>query len=209
MRLRLANVLREEGRTAEARQLALALLADQRRALGENSPELTNTLPLVARIHSLLGEHELATPVLQDFVRLQRGSDDPIMLIVALQTYAENLRERKLSDQAETASREAIAALKPGSTSMSAVTLRHLLASTLTDQGKHAQAAATLAEAHAIVVTDPRQHALTASTLLLWAKALRAAGDLNAASERLAQALAYAKERNLAEEIKLIESEMK
>jgi hypothetical protein len=92
---------------------------------------------------------------------------------------------------------------------MSAVTLRHLLASTLTDQGKHAQAAATLAEAHAIVVTDPRQHALTASTLLLWAKALRAAGDLNAASERLAQALAYAKERNLAEEIKLIESEMK
>jgi serine/threonine protein kinase len=209
MRLRLANVLREEGRTAEARQLALELLADQRRALGENSPELTNTLPLVARIHSLLGEHELATPVLQDFVRLQRGSDDPIMLIVALQTLAENLRERKLSDQAETASREAIAALKPGSTSMSAVTLRHLLASTLTDQGKHAQAAATLAEAHAIVVTDPRQHALTASTLLLWAKALRAAGDLNAASERLAQALAYAKERNLAEEIKLIESEMK
>jgi serine/threonine protein kinase/tetratricopeptide (TPR) repeat protein len=200
MRLRLCSALRVQDRLPEARDLGIALLADETKALGEDSPELSNTLSILSAIHTQLGEHDRATPLLEHYVRLQRILKDPVLLIVAMQTLSENMRTRGLFTQAETYAREAIAVIKPGSRSPTAVSLRHLLASTLTAQGRHADALATLAEAHTLVLADPAQKNLTANTLLKWGQALVASGDTAAAAAKLRETIGYANANSLSEQ---------
>ncbi|XVJ60098.1 MAG: serine/threonine protein kinase [Tepidisphaera sp.] len=199
-RLRLCSALRDQNRLTEARDLGIALLADEIKALGDESPELANTLSILATIHTLLAEHDRATPLLEHNLRIQRLIKDPVLLIVALQKLSENLSARSLFTQAETNAREAIAVLKPGSRSPTAVSLRHLLASTLTNQGRHAEALATFAEAYTLVLADPAQKNLTANTLLKWSHALVASGNSAAAAEKLRETIAYANANNLSEQ---------
>jgi serine/threonine protein kinase/tetratricopeptide (TPR) repeat protein len=136
VRLRIVTAVRDQKRLAEARDLAVALVADSRRSIGTDSGELSNTLALTADLHTRLNEHAAATPLLEDYLRIANQGGDGVIALVATQLLGQNYLETKRFAEAERLFRGAVATLdQPGRRVASAASYRGHLADAIASRG--------------------------------------------------------------------------
>jgi eukaryotic-like serine/threonine-protein kinase len=194
-RLRLAAALRDQKRWAEAKDLLRPVLDEQRRALGDSSPELLNTLSVLGTVLRNLGEHEESGTCFEDHLRIARTIDNRVMLLVSMQTRGENLIVRGKHVEAEAVFREAIGMLDaPGGHASSGASYRVHLAEALAGQKKHREAAEVLTRAAELAGDAAHQPELRAKIARLHAMQDEALGDRAKAAARFDEAAGlYAK----------------
>jgi eukaryotic-like serine/threonine-protein kinase len=194
-RLRLAAALRDQRRWAEARDLLRPLLDEQRRALGDSSPDLLNTLSVLGTVLRNLGAHEESGTCFEEHLRIARTIDNRVMLLVSMQTRGENLIVRGRHAEAEAIFREAVGILDaPGGHASSGASYRVHLAEALAGQRKHREAAEVLTQASELAGDATHQPEMRAKIARLHAMQDEALGDKVKAAGRFDEAAAlYAK----------------
>ncbi len=190
IRLRLINAIRDQDRVAEARDLAVALVDEERKALGTESPDLLNALTVAARLHTDLGECDRAVADFGEAAKMCKGFNNSVQLIVTLQLWGESCNKLKRSDLAEAPLREASEIVKvSGRRGLSQVLILISLAEAVEGQSRLPEAADILGEAHAMVSADAPGTDLCADVLSRWGGVLAKAGKLADAERRYRESL--------------------
>jgi serine/threonine protein kinase/tetratricopeptide (TPR) repeat protein len=188
-RLRLASALRNQRRWTDAKDLLKPLIEEQRRSLGDSSPELVNSLSTLGTVLSQMGEHEEAGRCFEEHLRIVRTMDNRVGLLVSMQLMGENLIVRGKFAESETIFREAVGVLDAsGSRASSGASYRLHLAQAVAAQGRHTDAVEILVSAAELAGDGTHQPELRARIVMLHAAQNEALGDKAEASRRYAEA---------------------
>lgn len=209
VRLRIVSAVRDQNRLEEARNLAVQLVDDSRKSVGKDSGEISNTLAMTADLHTRLGEHAAATPLLEDYLRITTQNGDSVVSLVATQLLGQNYLETKRFADAERLFREAVVTLdQPGRRVASAASYRGYLADAIGQQGRHQEAIEVLNKGLELIATITDQSGLRADLLRRMGREKMAMGNAAEARQALTQAVKIYEDMKLEKEAAATRAEL-